>query len=155
MNLFRWQWKDSRDVDPLAQRYLVKMTPPFVAVVPALVYSCTPGTSWMHLMWRFCTHQMCSIRTLSSSGTMRSPPFAPPRVRNSRSMRVMVVSSPRVVRRQYWLSSALLICLSTRRSVISVTPSCLSCCRFACRSRVRSPASHSKMHADRLPMKVG
>ncbi len=36
MNLFRWQWKDSRDVDPLAQRYLVRVTPAFM-VVPTSV----------------------------------------------------------------------------------------------------------------------
>lgn len=50
MNLFKRRWKDSGDVDPLTQRYLVRMVPILVMVVlPVFVYSCTPSTSWMHL----------------------------------------------------------------------------------------------------------
>src|SRR4029434_4275716 len=55
---------------------------------------------------------------------------------------------------QYWLNSLLLILLSTRRSVRASTPSCLSCSLVICCNRAMSPASHSKGHADRQPMKV-
>ena len=77
MNLFRWQWKDSREVEPLAHLYVVSWIPS-LEELPVSVYRSTPGTSWMHFTCLFWVRQMCSIFAWSSSGTpSRSLPFSP------------------------------------------------------------------------------
>ncbi|KAJ8251912.1 hypothetical protein COCON_G00212240, partial [Conger conger] len=52
-------------------------------------------------------------------------------------------------------SSALEMCLSTSASIRTGQPSWVNCSLLALRSWARSPASHSKMHADSLAIKMG
>ena len=107
MKRFRWRWNDSRDVEPLAHLYTGICKPPFVSSL-VLVYRATPAGSWMHLTCLLWTLQMCSILSLSSKGTPRaSLPVVPMSICSSSSSIRVVVSSPRVLRRQWRVSSSL------------------------------------------------
>jgi len=63
MNLAKWRWNDSKEVDPWADRL-----PPF-NTDPVLAYSDSPGGSWRQTMRHYCWSHVRWIRSLSSSGT--------------------------------------------------------------------------------------
>src|SRR4029434_2679008 len=113
----------------------------------------TEGQYIMPLYWQMVGTQerlghLCAAWRQQQSG----PP--PTSSCSSRSIRLMAASTPHVLLQQYWLHYLLLILVSTRRPVWASAPPCLSCSLVICRNRARSPASHSKGHADRQPMKV-
>ena len=155
MKRLRWRWKDSKDVEPLAHLYTGSRKPPFMNA-PVSVYRATSGRSWMHLMCFFWTCQMCCILSLSKRGTPReSFPLLPISPCSSSSSSFVVVSSPRVLLRQWRASSSLDRCLLMSSSVRQGRPCDWSGCFLASRNRAKSVASHSNTHIDKRDMKAG
>lgn len=118
INLFRWQWNYSRDVEPLAP--ICFLEPPH----PCL---------WFQFPCRAGQLEGPEYRWRAASGHSRCAAFL----------------------LQCCSSSSLLMWRSSSISVIAGQPCWVSCSLLALLSRVRSPASHSKIQDDNLAIKVG
>ncbi len=144
-------WKDSREVDPRAQRCTGSVSPPIVTL-PVWVYSCTPGGSWMQGRWRLWVSQMMSILSWSTKG-MPMVSLASLKASSICPISCSVSSTPRVQRRQC-CASCLEVSLPV--SCSSVRPLMPCCCSssllFASLSRATSPSSQTKMQAESFAM---